>query len=448
MLPCQKKYSSGETLIGVLISLAIFVILAHALLTLLTTTYSISTFNRARITARYLAQEKIEIIRNMAYEDVGTIGGIPSGTLPETESTILNGLKYDIKTTVVYIDDPFDQQAPNDLLPTDYKRVSIEISWEGLESSRKSPLIMITDISPKGIETTVTGGTLSVYVFDANAQPVSQADVSIASTGTTPIVNLTIKTDNYGRVILPGAPTCKKACYSISVSKEGYSSERTYSTDEVENPAKPMLSVLQGQISESSFAIDKLSTLNVYSYKGRENNFESLGNITFTIQGEKIIGTDSDDNPVYKYQDTFTTDDSGYKHLTNMEWDNYFFSIDPAVGDISGVNPPPSIQLFPDTSLDTKFAVSAHTTNAVLISFVAASGTPIASVSARLYDDKGFQLVASSGASGYPDSGQVFFSNLAKKIYSLEATISGYIKYQGNVDSYGYKQQKVILNPI
>lgn len=448
MLPLKSKVFRGQALLEVLIALAIFLILAHALFTLVTTTYSVNTFNKSRITARHLAQEKIETIRNMPYADIGTVGGIPTGDLQQNEAKNINGLNYNINTTIVYIDDPFDGTMPEDILPTDYKRVSVEISWEGLESSKKSPLKMITDISPNGIETTVSGGILSIYVFDANAKPVPQADVTIVSTGTTPLINMTIKTADNGRVILPGAPTCKKACYSISVSKSGYSSERTYSTTEVDNPAKPYLSVLQGQISEASFSIDKIGSLNIHSHKDRESNFEVLPNTTFTIHGEKIIGTDSDDNPVYKYQNTFATDSVGEKILNNMEWDNYTISIIPTVGDISGLNPPPAIPLLPNTNLDVSFAVSSDSTNSVLLSFVNPSGIQVASVSARLYDNSGFEATATSGAQGNPDFGQAFFSNLVRQIYQLEATVSGYMKYTGTIDSYGYKQQEVILNPI
>jgi hypothetical protein len=448
MLPLKSKVFRGQALLEVLISLAIFLILAHALFTLVTTTYSVNTFNKSRIAARHLAQEKIETIRNMPYADIGTLGGIPAGNLQQNEAVSVNGLNYNINTTIVYIDDPFDGIVPEDILPTDYKRVSVEISWEGLESSKKSPLKMITDVSPNGIESTVSGGILSIYVFDANAKPVPQADVTIVSSGTTPLINMTIKTADNGRVILPGAPTCKKACYSISVSKPDYSSERTYSTTEVDNPAKPYFSVLQGQISEASFSIDKTGSLNIHSYKDRDSNFETLPNTAFTIHGEKIVGTDSDDNPIYKYLDNFTTDSLGTKILNNMEWDNYTVSISPTVGDISGLNPPPAIPLLPNTTLDVGFTVSNDSTNSVLLSFVNPSGVQIASVSARLYDNNGFESIATSGAQENPDFGQTFFSNLARQIYQLEVTISGFMKYTGTVDSYGYKQQKVILNPI
>ena len=107
-LPGNQNNLRGQTLIGVIISLAIFSILASAVFTLISTSYQTVNFNRARITGKQLAQEKIEFVRNLPYDDVGTIGGIPNGTvIPQTETLNLNGLPYTIKTSIVYVDDPF-----------------------------------------------------------------------------------------------------------------------------------------------------------------------------------------------------------------------------------------------------------------------------------------------------------------------------------------------------
>jgi hypothetical protein len=439
---------NGQTLISVLISLALFSILSHAVFTLITTSYSITTYNRARTTAKHLAQEKIEEIRNMPYNSIGTVGGIPSGPILQTETVPMNGLNYVIKQSVVYIDDPFDQQAPNDLLPTDYKRVRVDVSWEGLASSKNNPVTLISDVSPTGIETTATGGTLSILVFDSNVLPVPQADVTIVATTTTPQVNLTLKTDVNGRVILPGAPPCAVACYQISVTKSGYSTDRTYSTSEVANPNKPYLSLTTGSLMEISFSIDKLSNINAYSFKDSENNFEILPNTTFSITGNKTIGTDDNDAPVYKYQKTFSTDSSGKAVLPNLEWDDYTISVNPSAGwDLSGTNPIVPIILLANSSIDFKFTLSTHTTNSSLITFTDPTSIQIASVSARLYDDSGYEATASSGISQNPDFGEVFFSSLVKKIYHLTATASGYLDFNGNVDVAGYKQEKVIMTP-
>ena len=447
MLPMTNRLR-GQSLLEVLISLALFSILAHALFTLVTTTYSVNTFDKARIAARQLAEEKIEIIKNMPYDDIGTVGGIPSGNLPQYETVNANGLNYLVKTIVIYIDDDFDMLTPDDLLPTDYKRVSIEISWGGLESSGKTPIRLITDISPRGIEQTTGGGTLSVLVVDSNLQPVNQADVTITSTGTTPLINISIKTSDNGRVILPGAPPCTNACYSITVSKDGYSSERTYSASEVANPDKPNLSILEGDLTESTFTIDLVGQMLITSYSGSGGSFAILPNAAFTIAGQKTIGTDDDDNPVLKYTDTFTTGSDGKLTVSDLEWDKYQITITSGVGDISGINPYQPIDLASNEIQNVDFLVSPDTQDSILVTFTNPQESPIASVSARIYDNLGYEATASSGISGDPNFGQVFFENLSKKIYSIQATVSGYLEFSGTLDVYNYKQEIILLNPI
>ena len=448
MLPIRLKKLRGQTLLEVLIALAIFSILAHALLTLVATTYSINTFNRSRIAARLLAQEKIEVIRNMAYNDIGTVGGIPPGNIPQYETVNLNGLNYIVKTTIIYIDDPFDMQTPQDLLPTDYKRVSIEITWEGLESSRKTPVRLITDISPQGIEQTTGGGTLSIIVVDSNLQPVNQADVTISSTGTNPLINMSIKTADNGRVLLPGAPPCNNACYKIIITKDEYSKEQTYSSSEIANPEKPNLSVLKGKLTEVTFMIDKLGSLQIASYSDDNGLFSILPNTPFTLTGQKTIGTDDDDNPIIKYQKNFTTGGDGKITINDLEWDKYQITINSSVGDISGINPFQPISIDPEENQNAAISVSSDTQNSILVTFVNPADNQVASVSARIFDNLGFEASSSSGLSENPNFGQVFFKNLSRKFYNLQATASGYLHYSGSLDVYNYKQEKIILNPI
>ena len=167
MLPQREnQYAKGQSLIGILVSLAIFSILSQAIFTVVSTSLNLVSFNRSRITARHLAQEKIELIRNLPYNDVGTVSGIPAGPLLQEENIVRNKLSYTVKTTIIYIDDSFDNTAPNDLLATDYKRARVEVSWQGLAGSRNNPVVILSDIAPKGIETTTGGGTLSIVVFN------------------------------------------------------------------------------------------------------------------------------------------------------------------------------------------------------------------------------------------------------------------------------------------
>lgn len=437
----------GQMLISLIISTGVFMILAHALFTLVFSSYETISFTRARITARHFAQEKMELIRNLPFDDVGTIGGIPPGILEQTERRIINGLTYLAKISIVYVDDPFDDVAPVDLLANDYKRVRVDVSWEGLAGSETNPVTIISDIAPRGIETTTGGGTLSILVFNALGQPVGGANVQIVANSVTPPVNLTLQTNASGRVFLPGAPVCV-SCYKIAVTKEGFSTDRTYSVTEVANPTKPHQTVLESQLTEVSFAIDRLGSIRVTTTSGRETGFTPLPNVSFQLRGEKTIGTDTSDLPVYKYNKNLTTDSLGILQIDNLEWDSYTFSLPGgSLYVISGSNPIISFQLQPNINLDFSVSLVNKTTNSLLTIFVDPNQNPIASVSAKLSDGAGFEATNSSGLLGNPDFGQAFFANLSDRIYNLVATVSGFLDSNSNINVKGETVEKIILTP-
>lgn len=443
----KKALQSGQMLIGILISMAIFMILAHALFTLMSSSFELVSFNKARLTGRHLAQQKIETIRNLAYGDIGTDGGIPAGILNPEENIVKNGLNFTVSTQVVYIDDPFDNSAPQDTSPEDYKRVRVEVSWEGVGRSRKNPVVLISDVSANATGT-VDGGSLVVLVFNANGSPVAQADVSITTSGVTPAVNLNLETDNEGKIILPGATPCI-SCYRIVVTKTGFSTDRTYSTSEVTNPIKPDTSVFADDVTQISFAIDALGSLSVNSLDSRENNFAPLPNVSFRIHGNKIIGTDSSSQLVYKYDTTTTTNSSGIRDFNNMEWDVYRISMPASTSyDISGTNPLLPINLIPGGSYDFDFSTATHTLHNFLITIKNPSQELIASASATLAGPGGYNQSDYTGTDGGPDFGQVIFSGLTEDTYQLTATASGFTDYVGNFDVLETTQSEVVLTPL
>ena len=93
-LPGSSLSIKGQTLIGILVAMAIFSILAHAIFLIVGSSYQLVSYNRARITARHLAQEKIELIRNLPYDNAGTSGGIPGGPLLQEENIVRNKLNF------------------------------------------------------------------------------------------------------------------------------------------------------------------------------------------------------------------------------------------------------------------------------------------------------------------------------------------------------------------
>lgn len=447
----KSNQGGGQTLIGVLVAIAILSILSQAILTVAGTSLKLVSFNRARITARHLAQEKIEFIRNLPFDDVGTAGGIPSGPLPQQETIVRNKLNYTVKTEIIYIDDPFDGTQggiPDDSLATDYKRVRVEVSWSGTAPSRTGPVVAITDIAPKGIETTAGGGTLSIIVFDASGEPVPQATVIIVANSLVPPIDITTSTGDNGRVIRPGMPVCD-SCYEITVTKSGFSSERTYSVSEVANPNKPHQTILDGQLTEIGFSIDRVSSLAISTLQGRENNFAPLGNVSFQFRGQKTIGTDTDDQPVYKYDQILTTNSSGTLSLSDLEWDNYQVILQPASPyDISGTNPLQPLSVLPNTSPSLVIALSGDTTNSLLVALVDTSGTPVASSTAILSDSgSGYSETKFTGLASDPDYGQAFYSNLLDQSYTFDATASGFLDFNTSIDVSGSAQERFTLIP-
>lgn len=260
-----EGFSLIETIVGIALLLIVFV----SIFGVAQIGIKLVGQSGARITATALANQKIELSRNLPYNQVGTIGGIPNGSILETETMVRNKITFTVKTTIVFVDDSFDNLFPNDPLPTDYKRIKVKVFWPGILGN---PVFLQTDIAPKGIETTGSGGIVSILVFDANGQLVPQADIQIENTDVSPPINVHYQTNDQGRLFIPGSPVCND-CYKITATKTGYSLERTYAVNEqvrgitLATPNKPLVSVLEDKMSEVSFTIDRLSAKTVETIK-------------------------------------------------------------------------------------------------------------------------------------------------------------------------------------
>ncbi len=296
----------GFTLIELLISISIFFIVGSSVYGLFNWSIKTLTNSKAEVEAMTISNHKIEMIRNLSYNNIGTVGGIPNGIIPQTETVIKNNVAYSVKNYVKYYDDPFDGLASDtDALPTDYKIVQITVSWTNFWGEKSTNLSTI--IAPKGIETNVGGGTLIITVFDANGQPVEDADIYIKNDISNPPILINTRTDSFGKVSFPGAPA--SSGYKIVVGKSGYSADKTCGVDlngagcsESEgnpNPTKPDAIVREEQVTEISFSIDLLSVLNIKTV-----------NQNFPVASLANSWTDGDqDNPA------FTMDSAG----------NYYF---------------------------------------------------------------------------------------------------------------------------
>jgi hypothetical protein len=207
----------------------------------------------------------MEYLRGLSYDSLGTVGGIPSGNVPQTATTTVDGISYGIRTLIEYYDDPADGTGINDSngVTTDYKigKVTVFYSLYGLAKT----ITLISNFVPPGLESSTGGGTLSIHVVNATGANVSGASVQIINTSTSPAVNFTTFSNTNGLVLVGGAATSSQ--YQIYVSQTGYSSAQTYArTSQNINPTPGYLTAVKNQTTSSTFAIDHLAALTLSTF--------------------------------------------------------------------------------------------------------------------------------------------------------------------------------------
>jgi len=365
----QKQ--KGFTLLEILVSVAIFSLVSLGIYGVITYGYKIIFASRVRVLETQLANEKIEIIRNLAYEQVGTVGGVPTGIIDPVTTTVRNKTQFQITTTIRNVDDPFDGLlggAPNDTSPADYKMVQISVICLVCPIAQVHPVIFSTLVAPKGLESASQNGALFITVFDSAGNPVSGANVHITNSAVSPAIDITDITNVDGLYQLIDTPTSTEG-YNITVTKNGYTIDQTIVPSEANpNPTKPPATVISQNITNISFSIDQVSTISLET-----KNYQCVGipNIGFGVVGSKIIGN----NPVvYKYNQTLTTNGSGVYEMTNLEWDTYLFNFTNGVYDIAGTIPTLPVTINPGASQNLSVILAPHTANSLLLT-VKDSGT-------------------------------------------------------------------------
>src|SRR3989344_5779907 len=163
---------------------------------------------------------------------------------------------------IEYIDDDADGIGAADTngITTDYKQVKVSVEWT--INGNTNEVFLVSNITPRSIETNVGGGTLRVNVFDADVQPLPGASVRVVNNTIVPNVDVTRTTDATGVALFGGAPAGPD--YEIFVTGVGYSSDQTYmATTSLPTPITQPVAVVEADISTMNFFIDRTSELTV-----------------------------------------------------------------------------------------------------------------------------------------------------------------------------------------
>lgn len=376
---CAQK---GFTLIESLVGIAVFMIMAVSIYQAFDATLNAVRISRLKLTVTALANEQLEIVRNLPYTDVGIVAGLPAGKILRTQNLIRDKKAFEVETTIRNIDDPFDGTIggiPNDLSPADYKLAEIKISCPACPNFQ--PLIFSAHVGPRALESASTNGALFVQVFDAAGQPVQGAAVHIENNQLSPALIIDDATNNAGFLQVVDAPPGVEA-YEISVSKAGYSTDRTYLNGDPgnPNPLKPHATVAIQAVTQISFSIDRTSTLDVSSLR---ETCSIVPSIDFSLQGSKLIGTSPD---VLKYNAAHITDGAGRRTITGLEWDTYTPTLtDDDSYDLAGTIPVLPLSLNPNANQDFRLIVAPQDPRGLLVSVKdAATQFPLSDATVRL----------------------------------------------------------------
>jgi prepilin-type N-terminal cleavage/methylation domain-containing protein len=382
----------GITLIEVLVSMTIMVIVSSALYLAYSNTLDIVSASQYHSAAANLIESEIEVVRNMDYEDIGTVGGVPSGKLLASKSTVLDETEFLIKTFVRNIDDPFDGilgGAPNDTAPADYKLVEIQIECN--TCLRFGLIRSTTTVAPRNLESADGSGNLFIQVIDADGFDLSGASVTVVNAGVTPPVNLTDVTGANGMLQLVGVPT-SSAGYEVTVTKAGHSTEQTYLPGEPSNPnpVKPHLTVAQEQLTISTFAIDLASAMTI---RAIDQVCAPVSDVDLLLTGSKLIGTSPD---VLKYSAGHTTAADGTVVVSDLEWDSYSLLSTDTTYEISGMDALSPVIVNPGDALNVDWVVVPKSASALLVTVTDDQGQQLNDASVRL-EGSGYDITRMSG---------------------------------------------------
>lgn len=371
----------GATLIDVIVSLAIIAFLFGGIFLVYFSLIDSTVNVDARNSATAAINQEVEIIRNLPYGKIGTVGGIPSGIIPQKQNISVGNFTFSIQTTIRNIDDPFDGTLggnPNDTAPADYKQISLEADC--LTCSRFTPILFTTIAAPKNLESAGSDGSLFIYVYDSNAEPVPGISVHVINTSTTPAIDLTDTTNQDGILQLVGVPTSTRS-YQAYASKLGYSPDQTYPWGAPANPKpnNPYATVDSGAVAPIVFYMDKVSRLTV---RTTDEVCAPIPSQNFSLWGERLIGQSPD---VLKFSTSTKTDIAGTALFPAMQWDTYHFSYGGSIYDLIGTNPLSTLVIKASSTVDFLFTLAPSLPNSILVAPVdSISGDGISGASATL----------------------------------------------------------------
>ncbi len=143
----------GMTLIDVVVGTALVLIIFLGLLGTLRVSVMLSSLVKSQTAATAIANNQMEYIRSLPYDSVGTVGGIPSGSIPQNSTVVQDSVSYTVRTFISYYDDPADGTDVTDSngITTDYKRIKVSVSYSASGGTPRQ-VTLVSNYAPPSLE--------------------------------------------------------------------------------------------------------------------------------------------------------------------------------------------------------------------------------------------------------------------------------------------------------
>lgn len=443
------KKNSGFTLIEALAFLFIFSLVTVVFYAVWSKGTEYIAYSKNRLVAVALANEKIEIVRNLAFDDIAHTTGDPAGNLNQNEDVVRGGGNFHVLTQIRNVDDPYDGILggnPNDPNYIDYKFVKITVTWNNGQHS----ISLSSRFVPPGIEQPATGkGVLVVNVISDKdgGSLVQGSTIRIQNSNTG--FDETHSTDEFGRLMLVGISEGTKN-YRITVTKNGYETVSTLPPypDTSYAPVHEHASVIESAVNTIDIYQNMMSDLVV---RTKDYLGASLPNMDFHLKGGKKIGNvyGSDPaEPIYGIDNDYATDGSGEKDFDEVNPGTYEFSLQEPNYKIIGISPVAPFTISPGATANVDVKVSPDNVTALLVKVSKdEAGNPLSGASVHLTSLSGYDAeitTESDGMAFFPKDNSVVFDS---GTYDLSISASGYQNYSGQVtvNSGSLKEESVQL---
>jgi type II secretory pathway pseudopilin PulG len=445
-MPKEKRKNSGFTLVEMLIFIFIFSVISVTFYSTWTLGTRYIIFVKNRFTALSLANEKMEVARNLAYGKIAHTGSTPPGNIHQDEYVMHSGKEFHVRTRIRNVDDPLDGTlggSPNDTDFIDYKNVRVEVSWDNDAGS----VVLASRFVPQGIESSAANmGVLVVNVFsDQSGSNISGSTVQVTNSDTG--FSETNNTDSFGRLMLVGLLESNQK-YKVTLVKNGYEAVETFPPypNTGYNPTDMNTSVIKESVNTISIIQNKLAALSV-----KTSNYlgQTAGNIKFYLKGGRKMGMEyaPPNDPVYKLDSHTETGSDGEKDFGSVSPGQYEFVLEEPGYTIIGMDPISPITLPSEQSININVKVSPNNETALLVKIQKDATNMIPGASVHLTNSNGYDTTITTGNDGMAFFPDVETPAFAEGEYDLSITAVGYQDHSGkvNVSKNNLKVEEVIM---